>query len=243
VPYAVNDRVRLFYSETGEGPAVLGHTGACGDARMWETAGYISAPPGFRHIRFDHRSHGRSDHPDDIALQPMSLGVDDLVAVLDAVGLERSAVVGYSQGGASPTPPPWVTPTGSVPWWGSTHSPRRVRIRLRLAPEPTRPFEKGPGPSSKPWREPSPSRRPTGWSSICAPRVPKLSPAPASASPPWTSGPPCPRSPRRSCSWRPSTSPVTNGSNRPGGPPSGRPEAAWPPCPNWAICRPSGAAT
>ena len=96
--YVSNGGVRLFYSEAGDGPSVLWHTGGCGDATMWETAGYISALPGFRHILFDHRGHGRSDHPDDIASQPMDLYVDDVVAVLDAAGLERSAMVGYSQG-------------------------------------------------------------------------------------------------------------------------------------------------
>lgn len=96
--YVTRDGVRLHYSVSGTGPAVLWHTGGCGDGTMWETAGYLSALPGYRHVLLDHRGHGRSDCPPDIASQPMSEYVADVIAVLDAAGLERSAIVGYSQG-------------------------------------------------------------------------------------------------------------------------------------------------
>jgi len=98
MPYADSGGLRLFYTETGAGPAVLWHTGGCGDATMWQRAGYIEGLPGYRHILFDHRGHGRSQAPVGMAGHHMSCYVADLIAVLDAAGAERAVMVGYSQG-------------------------------------------------------------------------------------------------------------------------------------------------
>lgn len=98
MPFATRQGVRLHYSVAGEGPPVLWHTGGCGDGTMWERAGYLAALPGFTHVLFDHRGHGRSDCPPDIARQPMAVYVDDVIAVLDDAGISRAALVGYSQG-------------------------------------------------------------------------------------------------------------------------------------------------
>jgi pimeloyl-ACP methyl ester carboxylesterase len=90
--------LRIFYTETGAGLPVLWHTGGCGDATMWQRAGYIEGLPGYRHILFDHRGHGRSQAPDGMAGHHMSCYVADVVAVLDDAGIERAAMIGYSQG-------------------------------------------------------------------------------------------------------------------------------------------------
>ena len=67
MPYVDSGGVRVFYTETGSGLTVLWHTGGCGDARMWQRAGYIEGLPGYRHILFDHRGHGRSQAPEGMA--------------------------------------------------------------------------------------------------------------------------------------------------------------------------------
>ena len=59
MPYVDSGGLRVYYTETGSGLPVLWHTGGCGDARMWQRAGYIEGLPGYRHILFDHRGHGR----------------------------------------------------------------------------------------------------------------------------------------------------------------------------------------
>lgn len=99
MPYVDSGGLRLYYGVSGSGPPVLWHTGGCGDSTMWETAGYIAALPGYRHILFDHRGHGRSDAPPAIEGHQMSCYVDDVIAVLDDAGIERAMLVGYSMGG------------------------------------------------------------------------------------------------------------------------------------------------
>jgi pimeloyl-ACP methyl ester carboxylesterase len=99
VPYVDSGGLRLYYGVSGSGPPVLWHTGGCGDSTMWETAGYIAALPGYRHLLFDHRGHGRSEAPPTIAGHRMSCYVDDVIAVLDDAGIERAVLVGYSMGG------------------------------------------------------------------------------------------------------------------------------------------------
>lgn len=53
----------------------------------------------FRLIFVDHRGHGRSDKPHDAPAYAMSVRVADVVAVLDALGIERAHHVGISWGG------------------------------------------------------------------------------------------------------------------------------------------------
>jgi len=96
--YVDSGGLRLFYSGSGTGPPVLWHTGSCGDGTMWRTAGYIAALPGYRHLLFDHRGHGRSAAPATIDGHHMSRYVEDVIAVLDDAGARRAAMIGYSQG-------------------------------------------------------------------------------------------------------------------------------------------------
>ena len=53
----------------------------------------------FRLIYVDHRGHGRSDKPHEAGAYTMPLRVADVVAVLDALGIERAHFVGISWGG------------------------------------------------------------------------------------------------------------------------------------------------
>ena len=83
----------LWYDETGEGPPlVLLHQGVV-DSRIWERVVPLIAKR-HRLIRYDQRGFGGSPRPEG----PYSL-VEDLVAILDAAGLERAALVGASRGG------------------------------------------------------------------------------------------------------------------------------------------------
>ena len=62
---------------------------------MW--AGQVAALPGYRVLRYDTRGHGGSDAPSgDYSLD---LLVDDLFALLDALGIETTHYVGLSMGG------------------------------------------------------------------------------------------------------------------------------------------------
>ena len=84
---------RLWYDEAGEGQAVLLLHGGLGDSGLWEPVVPLLAER-FRTIRSDLRFFGRSTGP----AVPWSWQ-DDVVAVLDALGIERAALVGLSLGG------------------------------------------------------------------------------------------------------------------------------------------------
>jgi pimeloyl-ACP methyl ester carboxylesterase len=84
---------RLWIEDEGRGPAVLFVHGGLGDSRLWAPEAKALASR-FRTIRYDLRYFGRSE----------SSGVeysmlDDLFGVLDALRIERAALVGLSLGG------------------------------------------------------------------------------------------------------------------------------------------------
>lgn len=86
---------RLWYEETGSGPTVtLVHAGIA-DHRQWDEQVPALAPY-YRVIRFDMRGFGESEiHPGAASL------AEDIGGVLDALGVERTALMGCSMGGAA----------------------------------------------------------------------------------------------------------------------------------------------
>lgn len=90
--------VALNVLEEGSGPATLllhGFTGCIETLQC--VAGSIGE--GRRVIRPDLVGHGESDAPGRAAAYTMKACVDQLLALLDAIGVERVDVVGYSMGG------------------------------------------------------------------------------------------------------------------------------------------------
>jgi pimeloyl-ACP methyl ester carboxylesterase len=86
---------RLFYESAGEGEAVvLIHPGLW-DSRTWDPQMAPLIEAGYRVIRYDLRGYGRSSRPE---AAPYS-HVRDLAALLDALGVTRTALVGCSLGG------------------------------------------------------------------------------------------------------------------------------------------------
>jgi pimeloyl-ACP methyl ester carboxylesterase len=84
---------KLYYEAMGEGPAlVLVHDGLLHEV-TWDAQFPVFARS-FRTIRYDRRGYGRSE----TATRDFS-AVDDLLAVLDALGAERAVLVGCSSGG------------------------------------------------------------------------------------------------------------------------------------------------
>lgn len=84
---------RLWYDETGRGEAVLFLHGGLGDSRLWEPVVPLVGEQ-FRALRTDLRFYGRSAGP----AAPWSWH-DDVLALLDELGVERTALVGLSLGG------------------------------------------------------------------------------------------------------------------------------------------------
>jgi pimeloyl-ACP methyl ester carboxylesterase len=82
------------YDEAGEGPAVVLLHAAIGDRRMWD-AQFTSLAATHRVIRYDRRGFGETGGgPGEYAHH------EDLLALLDARGIERATLVGASMGGA-----------------------------------------------------------------------------------------------------------------------------------------------
>ena len=90
---------RIGFDEYGEGerPIVLVH-GLLMNRRMFERLGPALAERGNRAICVDLLGHGRSDQPDDLRLYSMPLFAEQVVALLDHLGLERAMVGGTSLG-------------------------------------------------------------------------------------------------------------------------------------------------
>jgi pimeloyl-ACP methyl ester carboxylesterase len=88
--------LRLHYQQLGDGPDVVLVHGLTGNLAVWHLQLVPALAERFRVLTYDLRGHGHSDtppagySPDDMA--------GDLLALLDALGLERPVVVGHSYG-------------------------------------------------------------------------------------------------------------------------------------------------
>lgn len=93
---AVNG-VQLNVEVRGEGPALLLLHGFTGSAATWTP--FLDAWQGFTTIAVDLLGHGTSDSPPQPDRYRMERCLDDLVTLLDRLGLGQAAVLGYSMGG------------------------------------------------------------------------------------------------------------------------------------------------
>src|SRR5262245_61849210 len=100
MPYASNGGVRIRYEVEGTGPPVVLHPGFTQCLEDWADAGYVAAlRDRCRLVLIDPRGQGRSDKPHDPAAYSRQQRVGDVLAVLDAEGIARAHVWGYSMGG------------------------------------------------------------------------------------------------------------------------------------------------
>lgn len=98
--HANNRDVRIRYEETGTGEAILLHHGFSDSLESWEELGWVDGlKPRYRVVRLDARGHGKSDKPHDAEAYAMNERIGDVLAVLDALEIERAHFVGYSLGG------------------------------------------------------------------------------------------------------------------------------------------------
>ncbi len=93
---AIGD-VHLNVAVSGKGPALLLLHGFTGSAATWTP--HTPAWDGFTAVAVDLLGHGDSDCPTDAGRYGMERCVDDIVALLDQLSIERAAVLGYSMGG------------------------------------------------------------------------------------------------------------------------------------------------
>jgi pimeloyl-ACP methyl ester carboxylesterase len=101
MPLATNrsDATRISYDVHGRGdPLVLFH-GSATSSTLWHELGYLDAFADYRLISIDGRGHGRSDKPLQEDAYALERFVEDVLAVLDGLAIERAHFFGYSLGG------------------------------------------------------------------------------------------------------------------------------------------------
>jgi len=94
--------VPIHFVDEGAGPAiVLVHGFASSIAGNWRATGVIDAltAAGRRVVALDCRGHGESGKPHDPAAYAGTAMADDVIALLDHLGLSQADIMGYSMGG------------------------------------------------------------------------------------------------------------------------------------------------
>ena len=100
MPIVENDGCKIFYELEGEGYPLFIHHGLGGSIKSWRDEGYIvPLAERYRLILMHARGHGKSDRPYNPEAYSNKLMADDVVAVLDDLGIERAHFYGYSMGG------------------------------------------------------------------------------------------------------------------------------------------------
>jgi non-heme chloroperoxidase len=95
------DGTHIFYKDWGTGPVVLFSHGWPLDADVWDDQMVFLAAHGFRTIAHDRRGHGRSGQPWDG--NDMDTYADDLMTLIETLGLMDVTLVGHSTGGGEVT--------------------------------------------------------------------------------------------------------------------------------------------
>lgn len=99
MPYANNKGVKIYYEVEGQGPPLVLAHGAGGAIERWRTYGYADAlKHDFKLILFDARGHGRSDKPHEASAYTFNLMAEDVMAILDELGIGEAHYLGYSMG-------------------------------------------------------------------------------------------------------------------------------------------------
>jgi pimeloyl-ACP methyl ester carboxylesterase len=99
MPYAKNGNINIYYEVEGEGtPLVLGN-GASTELSFWRNYGYVDAlKQDYQLVLFDIRGQGKSDKPHKVSDYGLNCA-DDVIAILDTLGLQKSHYLGFSMGG------------------------------------------------------------------------------------------------------------------------------------------------
>jgi pimeloyl-ACP methyl ester carboxylesterase len=100
MPFADNAGVRIHYVIEGEGPPLVLQHWSVATLENWYDFGYVSALKNeYRLILLDARGHGTSDKPQTPEEYKLKKRVEDIVSVLDNLGIVKTHFFGYSMGG------------------------------------------------------------------------------------------------------------------------------------------------
>ena len=101
MPHFESDGLQLHYRIEGEGPPVLCIHGFASNGQVnWFETGWVETltEAGYQAIVLDNRGHGESDKPHAPAAYTPRLMAGDAIRLLDSLGIQRAALLGYSMG-------------------------------------------------------------------------------------------------------------------------------------------------
>jgi pimeloyl-ACP methyl ester carboxylesterase len=100
MPFLDSDGVRIYYDDRGQGdPAVLVHGFASNVQNNWGVTGWLDLlARDHRVVAPDCRGHGHSDKPHDRAAYSGAIMEDDVIRMMDQVGIGKALLMGYSMG-------------------------------------------------------------------------------------------------------------------------------------------------
>jgi pimeloyl-ACP methyl ester carboxylesterase len=99
MPHArTNDGVKLYYEEVGIGPTIVFVHEFAGDHRSWEPQLRFFSRR-YRCVAFNARGYPPSDVPEAVGKYSQERARDDVIAVMDHLGVEQAHIVGLSMGG------------------------------------------------------------------------------------------------------------------------------------------------
>lgn len=132
------DGIKLHCEEAGTGTAIVFVHEFAGDYRTWEPQmRYFSRS--HRCITFSARGYPPSDVPEDPARYGQDIARGDVMAVMDALGVERAHVVGHSMGAYTALhlgirhPQRCISVTAAGCGWGSLADPAEREAMRKVA--------------------------------------------------------------------------------------------------------------
>jgi pimeloyl-ACP methyl ester carboxylesterase len=171
---AAQDGTKLYVEETGTGTPIMFVHEYAGDYRSWE--------PQMRHfsrqhrcVTYSQRGYPPSDVPPDPARYSQDIARDDVVAVMNALSIDKAHVVGHSMGAYTALhvgihyPERCLSVTAAGCGWGSTPDPAKRAAMKALAAETGKMFaDEGIAAAAAkyadaPMRHPFKHKDPRGW--------------------------------------------------------------------------------
>jgi pimeloyl-ACP methyl ester carboxylesterase len=139
------DGTRLYYEEAGVGTAVVFVHEFAGDYRTWEPQMRYFARS-HRCVTFSARGYPPSDVPSDRARYGQDIVRGDVIAVMDALGIDQAHVVGHSMGAYTALhvgirhPQRCLSVTAAGCGWGSVADPAGRAAMRKVAAETAQMF-------------------------------------------------------------------------------------------------------
>ena len=98
--YFDSDGVQIYFEEHGKGePVVLVHGFASRAEHNWGAGWFDPLAQHYRVVALDCRGHGKSGKPHDSAAYAGETMGDDVIRLMDHLGIKRTLIMGYSMGG------------------------------------------------------------------------------------------------------------------------------------------------